>query len=397
MLSRRDFLTSSSLIALAPSVPSFLARTAHAVEPDKDNRVLVVIQLDGGNDGINTVAPYADEGYARFRNKLRIPVDRLIKLDDTVGLHPALRGAADLLERRQLAIVQGVGYPNPNRSHEVSMAIWHTASFDRDEHKSYGWIGRALDKVPRPAAGAPSSLLVGDESLPAALRGRRSASAAMASLGELVVSAATPKVSPLEPESESTDLNVFLRRATLDAYATGERLRAITQRTESDGSYPATKLARRLQLISQLIKAGFGTRVYYAVQSGYDTHYLQLPTHQELLRDLGGALRAFLDDVTAARLDDRVLVLCFSEFGRRVAENASQGTDHGTAGPAILAGSAVKAGLHGATPSLSDLADGDLKSSVDFRQVYATVLERWLDVQSSAALGASFELLPVMG
>ncbi|MBI3464475.1 MAG: DUF1501 domain-containing protein [Planctomycetes bacterium] len=395
MLTRRDFLKGSSLVALAPSVPAFLAQTAHAAESAKDDRLLVVIQLDGGNDGINTVVPYADEGYARSRRKLRIATDQLIKINDQVGLHPSLRDAAQLLESGRLAIVQGVGYPNPNRSHDVSMAIWQTARFDREDHMGYGWIGRALDDVQRPAAGAPDSILLGNENLPAALRGRKSITSALAHLDDLVLTDSSVAPPSIGRDATGNDLTAFVRRSALDAYTTAERFKDVAHAAGNDGQYPSTKLADRLRLIARLIKANFGTRVYYAIQSGYDTHYLQLPAHADLLRELCGALKAFLDNLASSSVADRVLVLCFSEFGRRVEENASLGTDHGTAGPVFLAGPDVNAGLHGATPSLTDLADGDVKMSVDFRHVYATVLEKWLGIPAKSALSGNSEHLPL--
>src|SRR5207244_3062550 len=166
MLSRRNFLKSSTLVALAPTVPGFLATLARATPPEKDGRILVVIQLDGGNDGVNTVVPFADEGYAKHRNVLRLPTAQLLKVTDTVGLHPAMAEAAKLLESRRFAIVPAVGYPNPNRSHFESMAIWHTARFEAEERNGLGWIGRALDSTDRPARGGPASLFVGSGLLP---------------------------------------------------------------------------------------------------------------------------------------------------------------------------------------------------------------------------------------
>ena len=398
-LHRREFVARSSLIALAPSVPAFLTRAARAAENRRDGRILVVIQLSGGNDGINTVVPYADEGYAKNREQLRLPTEQLIKVNDHVGLHPSLRPAADLLEGGRLAIVQGVGYPNPNRSHDVSMAIWQTARLDRSEHKTFGWLGRAMDQRPVPAAGAPHAVLLGDESPPVALRGRRSTSAAMANLQDLKLTSrgAIQENRAASAPVDRQDLAAFARRATLDAYATAELIDEVTQRAaRSVSNYPATRLADRLKSVAQLIKADFATPIYYAIQPGYDTHAVQFATHSRLLRELAGAMKAFLDDLRAAQLDDRVLVLCFSEFGRRVKEDASLGTDHGTAGPVFVAGSQIAGGLIGPTPSLTDLEDGDLRVSLDFRQIYATLLEQWLQVSSQEALGGAFELLPLI-
>ena len=399
--SRREFLAHSSLIALAPTVPAFLSQTARAGESPAKGRILVVIQLSGGNDGINTVIPFADEGYAKHRDKLRIRTDELIKINDQVGLHPALRAAADLLDDGRLAIVQGVGYPNPNRSHDVSMAIWQTARFDPTEHKSFGWIGRAMDEGPQPTNGSPHMLLLGNESPPIAIRGRRSTSVALAHLQDLQLIGDTARVSAPERNVSSTDpaasLAAFVQRSALDAYATADLLEKVTKRSTSHApGYPSAQLGGRLRMIAQLIKADFGTPVYYAVQDGYDTHSAQLPTHDDLLRDLARSLKAFLEDLKAAHIDDRVVVLCFSEFGRRVAENASQGTDHGTAGPVIVAGPSVRPGLIGDIASLSDLDDGDLRMGIDFRRIYASVLESWLGLKSEPALGGSFSPLNVV-
>jgi uncharacterized protein (DUF1501 family) len=393
MLSRRAFLKSSALLSLAPAVPGFLARTARAAKPERDGRVLVVIQLDGGNDGVNTVVPFKDDGYAKHRKLLRLPADRLLKVSAQVGLHPALGAFGKLLEAGQLAVVQGVGYPNPSRSHFRSMAVWHTARFSPEEHKGPGWLGLALDDAPPLAGGAPASVLSGTSAPPTALRGRRCLSSTLAHLDDLTLHGEVePKRALAAAGGE--DLRAFVRRSMLDAYTTADRLKEAAAVKDS-APYPGTALAERLRLIARLLKAGFGTRVYYAVQRTYDTHSVQLPEHARLLGELGGAVRAFLDDLKAAGLAERVAVLAFSEFGRRVAENGSAGTDHGTAGPVFLAGPGVRPGLVGATPSLLDLEDGDLKVGFDFRRVYASVLEDWLGLPSRPALGGAFERLPV--
>jgi uncharacterized protein (DUF1501 family) len=393
MLSRRDFLKTSSLVALAPSVPGFLAQTARAARPDRAGRVLVVVQLDGGNDGINTVVPYADEGYARHRKALRLPQKEILKLTDRVGLHPAMRGAAKLWETHRLAIVQGVGYPNPNRSHFESMAIWQTARLKPREYDGPGWLGAAFDQGPRPADGSPSSLLIGLDSPPRALRSRRSLSSALAHLDDLVLAGDVHPKHAVAVAARENDLHAFVRRSMLDAYATADRLKEAATVRGDAAPYPESELAQRLRLVARLLKAGFATRVFYVVQPGYDTHYSQLPIHEQLLGNLSGALRAFLDDLAAARLAERVVVMCFSEFGRRVAENGSVGTDHGTAAPVLLAGPAVKPGLVGETPSLTELEAGDLKTHLDFRRVYATILEDWLGLPAGTALAGKFEPL----
>ena len=355
--------------------------------------MLVVLQLDGGNDGLNTVIPYRDEGYARYRQTLRLPADRLIRLSDSVALHPSLGPAAALLDAGQLAIVQGVGYPNPSRSHFRSMAIWHSARQEPQEHAvGLGWIGRALDDGGRPSDGSPDGLVIGPESPPPALWGRRSVSAALDRLDDYAVA------DPISARTGAAadDLGLFLGRTTVDAYTTAKRIDAIGRDKEPAARYPEGELSRRLRLTARLIKAGLGTRVYYVEQGGYDTHGQQLPAHAALLGDLAASLRAFLGDLAGAKAAERVLVLIFSEFGRRVQENATLGTDHGTAGPVFLAGPAVRPGLVGTYPSLTDLDEGDLKMTVDFRRVYAAVLEGWLGLPATGALGASFEPLPVL-
>lgn len=377
MISRRDFLQSSALVALAPTIPSFLARTARAADADRDAPVLVVIQLDGGNDGINTVVPYADEGYAASRKELRLSADDLIKVGDGIGLHPRLRSVSEFLGDGRLAIVQGVGYPNPNRSHFESMAIWQSALLDAGDQDGSGWLGRSLSTADRAALG-PDTIYVGAEELPVALRGRRCQSVTIASEDDLHLTLAELGQSDAAPGDDS-DLSSFVERSMLQAYASAREL-STNGSAASDVRYPSSKLASQLKLVSQLMKSGAAARVYYTSQGGYDTHAVQLPTHANLLGELSSSLKAFLDDLKATRLDQRVLVLAFSEFGRRVQENGSLGTDHGTAGPVFLAGAKVEAGLHGPAPSLTDLADGDLKHAIDFRQVYATVLDEWLEL-----------------
>jgi uncharacterized protein (DUF1501 family) len=400
MLSRRDFLGRSTLVALAPTVPLFLARSLRAAAPQRDGRVLVVIQLSGGNDGINTVVPFKDEGYLKNRKALRLPEKQLLKIDDRTALHPALGDAMKLLESKRLTIVQGVGYPNPSRSHDRSMAIWQTARLDPEEHNGNGWLGRVLDSDAAP------SLFVGTAALPVALRGRRSAASTLSRLEEFhlmgqaaavrgMASPLTPNPSPQRGEGREDDLTAFVHRSFLDAYTTSDRLAEVARVGDSGVSYPSTGLAQRLQLIARLLKTGFAARVYYTSQGSYDTHAAQLPRHDGLLRELGGGLRAFLDDLAAARLAERVGVLVFSEFGRQVRENASAGTDHGTAAPVLLAGAGLQSGLVGTSLNLLDLAGNAPKMTMDFRRVYATVLEDWLRLPSREALGHTFERLPL--
>src|SRR5262245_14109552 len=246
MFSRREFLHTSTLVALARTVPGFLAHTARAAAPVRDGRILVVVQLDGGNDGINTVVPFADEGYSKLRTVLRLPADRLHKLTREIGLHPAMRDAARLLEGGRLAIVQGVGYPNPNRSHFKSMAIWHTANvnlprvdaLDAQTNASLGWIGRALDQSRKPADGAPAAQFVGSGSMPLALRSKRSVASAITRPEDAVLTVKGGASSATMTEAaRRQDLAAFVRRSTLDAYATSERMAAVLRAEDRGATY----------------------------------------------------------------------------------------------------------------------------------------------------------------
>jgi uncharacterized protein (DUF1501 family) len=399
MLSRRDFVKTSlrgaSLFAMAPAVPGFLAATARAAAPLQDGRVLVVVQLDGGNDGINTVVPCKDEGYARSRKALRLSADKLHKINDGVGLHPSLTGAARLLERGELAIVQGVGYPNPNRSHFRSMAIWQTARCDPEEHGGPGWLGRAFDERLE-AQDASGTTFVGGGQPPAALIGRRSIPAALERLDDLALKGGPGARGVIGEAPQGDDIGAFVRRTALDAYTADDSVAGMVRAGGREEGGSGNDLRGRLSLIARLMKSGARARVYYTQQGSYDTHYGQLQPHASLLLELSEALRRFQENLDASGLADRVLVLCFSEFGRRVHENASHGTDHGTAGPVFLIGKHVRAGLVGATPSLLDLEDGDLKMAVDFRRIYAAVLQDWLALPAASALGGRFDPLPVI-
>jgi uncharacterized protein (DUF1501 family) len=389
MVSRRDFLKQATLISLAPTVPAFLAQTARGSTPQTDGRILVVIQLAGGNDGLNMVVPYTNDNYYKLRPKIALKKDRVHQLTKTAGLNRSMGEAADLFHDGRLSIVEGVGYPNPNKSHEVSTSIWETARFDPSEHRGYGWIGRALDEAPKPSHGGPSALLVGSELPPVTLRGRRSVAASLENIDDLTVrDAARPH--PATSAAANESLAAFVRRSTLDTLTTADRLKQSAKQPAEMADRPASDLAGHLALIARLIKSDFGARVYYAVQSGYDTHAFQRDTHDRLLGDLSQALRFFLDDLKRAKLDDRVLVMTFSEFGRRVDENASEGTDHGTAAPLLLAGGKLKPGIHGTLPKLPSAPDVDPVATTDFRQVYQEVVTNWLHVPAEKVLDGKF-------
>lgn len=375
MLNRRAFLKTSSLVALSPTVPLFLTRSVATATPNSDARVLVVVELTGGNDAINTVIPFTDPTYARLRPRLKQDPKNLLKINDSVGLHSAFRPLSKLLEAGQLATIPGVGYPNPNRSHFESMAIWHTARFDAEERKGYGWLGRAFD----PSGGQLYSI---GPDVPPALRGRRSSAVAFNRIEDLSLADRTAIQSP-KGETGKSDLLDYVRRQTSDTLTTAEKLASLKE--GSGAGYPATSLGERLKLISRLLQADMGARVYYTQQTGYDTHAQQGFTHANLLGDFAGSVAAFFADLREAKLDDRVTLMSFSEFGRTIKENDSAGTDHGTAGAIFVAGPTVKGGLIGTMPNLTELEKGEPKMTTDFRGVYEGVLQGWLGLKGEAS------------
>jgi uncharacterized protein (DUF1501 family) len=383
MLTRRSFLQSSSLLALAPTVPVFITRTAKAAGTEKDSHVLVVVQLDGGNDALNTLISLKNDAYAKLRPRLKIADTDAIKLSDEFGLHPSFRQAQTLIKAGHLLAVPGVGYPNPSRSHFDSMAIWQTARTDPEEYKGYGWLGRTLDTI-----GGDSYTISND--VPRTLRGRRSAAIALTRLEDLTLADAGTVKNATGPESQQ-DLLAFVRRHAVDGTAAADKMAAMAKSTDG-ANYPGNALGERLKLIAGLLKADLGTRVFYTTQGSYDTHATQQFTHSNLLFEFAGAVNAFFADLKNAKLADRVTLLAFSEFGRTIKENGSIGTDHGTAGVTFLCGPNVKGGVVGTLPSLTDLDKGEPKMTTDFRRVYATILDDWLGVKGNVLDGAHEKL-----
>jgi uncharacterized protein (DUF1501 family) len=404
---RRDFLktslASAGVVAWGLGVPGFVRRTAAAAPPahaagGKDT-VLVVVELTGGNDGLNTVVPFKDPEYGKLRPTLRLPEAQLKKVNDHLGLHPALDGLAEVLQDNALCIVQGVGYPNPNQSHFRSMDIWQAAS--TAQALTEGWLGKALKGLP----GAPAFHLKSDnEDAPLALEGAPARVPSIKTLEEfqLQVAAAsdadkTEQRAVIEGVARASGggLLDFVSRTAAHTYASSKRLQDIGKNYDPKYPYPSTVLAGRLKLCAQLIDADLGARIFYVAHGNFDTHATQAPAHANLLGQLGGAVRAFHKDLKARGHADRVVLMTFSEFGRRAKENGSKGTDHGAGAPMFLVGGKVKAGPVGDHPSLTRIPMGNLEHSIDFRQVYAAVLERWLRVPSKEVLGGDFKPVDV--
>jgi len=433
---RRDFLRGSLLGgALSWTVPSFVASTFDALARAADGQsaaasldqpILVILQLAGGHDGLNCLVPYHNDHYRKARPQLALKPDQVLKLDEHVGLAPELRPLRGLWDAGEFSIVQGVGYPNPNRSHFRSTDIWQTAS-DSDRVERHGWLGRYFDqtcigadpvvgvnvgsRVPLAFAG-PRPLGVSvenpetyrflgfDEAGPAGAMGSEAVFRRMSEDhasemegGEAVAGSTIGAVGQAVPRARSK-LD-FIERVTLDAQRSSDRVLDMARRPATAGNYPASNLANSLRLVGRFIRGGLPTRVYYVSQGGYDTHTNQLGAQARLLRELGEAPAAFWTDLKRDRLTEKVLLVTFSEFGRRVAENASGGTDHGAAGLMFALGHRLRGGLLGRPPSLApeDLLNGDLRYTVDFRSVYAGLLDGWLKTPSEKVLGRRFEPL----
>jgi uncharacterized protein (DUF1501 family) len=379
----------------------------------KDHPILVVLQLAGGNDGLNTVVPYVDDAYYRARPTIGIAKDKVIDVNGHIGFNPALAAFKVLYDEGDLALLQGVGYPNPNRSHFRSTEVWQTAS-DSNRIIRTGWLGRYFDNSCS-GEGATVGVALGGQ-LPQAFTSDNPTGIALnpgsrlgfvketdapeqALFNQLngidhhIVSGAS--IGELNgPNGSGMTAIEYLQRTALDAQMGTDKIAEILRRVKLEATYPKTQLGNSLSLISRLITGGLATRVYYASQGGYDTHNAQENSHNRLLGDLASGVAAFCRDLKSKGVFDRVMIITFSEFGRRVAENASKGTDHGTAAPMFVSGGTVKPGIYGRPPSLEQLDAGDLIYNVDFRSVYATILNEWLRAAASKVLGHDYAPLP---
>lgn len=405
-MKRRNFLlaTASGLAVIANTDHVFaraLAQSPLPGLPGSQNRCLVLINLFGGNDGLNCVVPHGDDRYYSLRPGLAIDRNAVLAIDARVGLNPGMRSLKSMYDRGMVAIVQGVGYPNPDHSHFRSTEIWQTAAPDRYEHT--GWLGRYFDDAQLP----PQNLFKGV--------------AVSRMLPEVLVSERTdiPAIPALRTYSMIADSNAAARDAFSrqardhsmpftspylahvmeiegNAQRSSEELPRLLAGYKTKASYPATALGRSLALAAQIVGSNLGTKAIYIEHGSFDTHVSQRRTQDLLLTQFSDAIAAFYQDLAAHGNDRRVLTLTFSEFGRRIEENGSRGTDHGEASPLFLIGGGVKGGLYGAMPDLATTNMGNVRFGVDFRSVYATVLERWLGRPSTTVLNGEFRQLPVL-
>jgi len=384
-------------LGVGSALPLVLQRTASALarraleteDAPHRERILVVIELSGGNDGLNTVVPHADDAYYRARPTLGIPRQELILLDDHFGFHPSLQGFEELYKDGRMAIVHGCGYPQPNLSHFVSMSYWHTGAPNSGDQ--LGWLGRVADELePEPTPNVIVNIS-GAQSL--AVRSRRHAPLVFDNPERFRRKASPEQAAVWEKLSRAgaggpTGLD-FARQMAAHAASGSAFVREACARYRTPVDYGlAGGLAENLRKVAALIDAGLPARIYYVSYAGnaFDTHVFQADLHARLLMYTADAVRGFVRDLARLGWLDDVAVMMFTEFGRRVEENASQGTDHGTATPMFVLGGGVRGGFYGEPPSLTDLDDGNLKMTTDFRRVYATMIHPWMELPPSEAL-----------
>ena len=405
LVSRRQFLKSSMLVA--PSfafMPTIFKRAVAAAttetfnsSPASPSGTLVIVQMAGGNDGLNTVVPYNDDRYYDLRGNIALAQKDVLPLNDEVGFHPAMAKLKELWDEDVLAIVEGVGYPNPSFSHFESMDIWQSADLNRN-YKD-GWLGRYFDSLQQTQSHPFQGMAVGRK-LPPALKSSKVPIPIVESVDQYKLSSNTHVPEYAEARAKAVlklfaasprgaPYSVLLDNTVEAAYQSSLALQGAHAAYTPGAIYPETKLGKALKLVAEAIIGDLGVKVGHVSIGGFDTHADQPEEHADLLRSLSEAMAAFYQDLKAHGKDKEVTIMTWSEFGRRVTSNASDGTDHGTAGPMFLLGTPVKGGLYGERPDLRDLGNNNLRFTTDFRSVYATVFEQILGVPAEAMLGTS--------
>lgn len=400
-ITRREFMKSgASVVAIGAGVPAMLAHVAQARAEDNNastrERILVVFELNGGNDGINTVIPLADKHYTVARPTLAIPPTAALELEKGVALHPSMTGMHELYKAGHLAVIQGAGYPNANRSHFRSMDIWHRA--DPGTNVNTGWIGRYYEKTDHPPT-SPVSLVHYGQRRPEMFKAGKAPSISINAIDDFYPSDGKPEslatsmlyqgkskmgegdAMMMEDEMHAmlSDPDALIQNTGMDIVRGSEIIKkVIANRRTPKVAYPQNGIGNGLSVFSQMIVENLGSKIFYISLGGFDTHANQAMGHANLMSTLSTGIASFMADLKEEDRDKDVMVMVFSEFGRRVYENGSQGTDHGAASIMFFAGGSVKGGLYGGYPSLSDMDQGDLKYNVDFRDCYATVLADWL-------------------
>jgi uncharacterized protein (DUF1501 family) len=366
--------------------------------------LLIVLQLSGGDDGLNAVVPYGNGLYYQLRPNLAIAADQVIQLDGQTGLHPNLQGFKALWDQQKLAIIQGVGYPDPSRSHFRSMDIWHTGSLDASADS--GWLGSFMAQAQRADQGPFQSVAIGN-SVPRALQHEHASASALQDINTFNFQ--TDRRLPGSRDglvqafndlhtraSRAHPISAVISSSWLATAGGVSQLRSVGETYRPAGQYGNSPFGRALQQVAGIAATDLGTRVLYVSIGGFDTHANQRNAHAGLLGQVADGLWALQQDLERSGQADRTMIMAFSEFGRRVSENGSGGTDHGAAGPVFVIGNRVRGGLYGDHPRLNDLVEGNLKHTVDFRQVYATILEDWLHASAPSILGHSFSRLGIV-
>ncbi|MCS7019120.1 MAG: DUF1501 domain-containing protein [Cytophagales bacterium] len=399
MASRREFIHQSSLAVVGTMLaPAFLkVFEKNLLQPD--DKILVVIQLSGGNDGLNTVVPFRNDIYYSKRQNIAIAAGEALKISDELALNPAMEKFRRLYDEGWVSIVNSVGYPNPDRSHFRSMDIWHTASH-ANEYLNTGWLGRYLDAQCTDTCHAYRAIEI-DDTLSLVLKGAKLKGLALQDPQKFYQAVHSPIYESIarfgKPADPTNEHIAYLYKTIAETSSSADYIYQKTKVSSSYAEYPNSQLARRLKTVAELIQSGVQTRVYYLSLSGFDTHVRQIPQQNRLLSEYSEAIYAFVQHLRTIGKHQQVAILTFSEFGRRVAQNASNGTDHGAANCVFLIGTQLKkSGIVNAAPDLSDLDDGDLKHRIDFRSIYANLVENWLQADPTAVLGRRFEPLSLL-
>ncbi|PSL49806.1 uncharacterized protein (DUF1501 family) [Chitinophaga niastensis] len=395
ILNRRRFLQVGSLASAAVMMPKFLKALERGELVPPGNKVLVVIQLSGGNDGLNTIIPYRNDIYYRARPVLGIKKADALALTDNLGIHPALKGLKALYDDGALGILNNVGYPNPDRSHFRSMDIWHSAS-QSNQFWSDGWIGRYLDAQCN-GCDKPTQALEIDDTLSLALKGDHANGLAVADPARLFGTSNDKYFKDLlqqHPQHDEHHNVDYLYKTMGETISSAAYIQQQFKTYQSKEAYPNTELGKNLKTIANLVMSDINTKVYYVSHGSFDTHVNQQGQQERLFQQLSDALTIFTGDLKKNNRFQDVVVMTFSEFGRRVSQNASGGTDHGTANNMFLIGGGLKQqGVLNEGPDLFNLRDGDLQYKVDFKSVYATLLNKWLGADDKAVLKEQYKHL----
>lgn len=392
LFKRKEFIQIGSLATASLMLPKFLKAFEGKAMVPPGNKVVVVLQLSGGNDGLNTVIPVGNDLYHKARPRLGIEKSKVLALTDEAGLHPALTGIKELYDDGSLAIINSVGYPNPDRSHFRSMDIWHTAS-QSSEYWNAGWIGRYLDAQCQ-GCDKPTQAIEMDDILSLSMKGEHVKGIAVKDPRRLYGTANEKffrDVMKHHPGTDGEQPVDYLYKTMAETLSSADYIFKQSRLHPTSAQYPATELGTSMKTIASLIFSDINTKVYYVSLGSFDTHTNQDMQQQRLFTEMSDAVRAFTKDLKANGRFDDVLLFTFSEFGRRVSQNASGGTDHGTANNMFLmSGGLKKKGLINPLPDLSDLNEGDLKHKVDFKNVYATILNKWLNADAAKILGREY-------